>query len=334
MSTIPTIADLPKFFLTDFSKDDTNWDHQRAIAQSVQELYNKAGWDAYKAATFTFYKYAARIEKCSNILKFGFTDEQKLKLKSTFFCRVRYCPVCQWRRSMMWRAKFFQMMPKLVEKYPTHRWVFLTLTVKNCPIDDLRSTLKTMSVAWKKFIDYKELSAIDGFVRTTEVTRGKDGSAHPHFHCLLLVKPSFFGKSYVKNDRFRQLWGKALNSDYLPVTHVKAVKGDTPDKAVLETLKYSTKPDDFFGNDDWFFKLNQQTFNLRFIATGGLLKNCIKDEKKVTIQDMISAGDEQPENQVNEDEEEEDNRRLAFFYNNDIRKYHRAPQYDENMDDD
>lgn len=328
MSTVPTIADLPKFFLTDFSKDDTNWDHQRAIAQSVQELYNKAGWDAYKAATFTFYKYAARIEKCSNILKFGFTDEQKLKLKSTFFCRVRYCPVCQWRRSMMWRAKFFQMMPELVEKYPTHRWVFLTLTVKNCPIDELRDTLKKMSVAWNKFIKYSDLSAIDGFVRTTEVTRGKDDSAHPHFHCLLLVKPSYFsGKSYVSNEKYRQLWGKALNSDYLPVTHVKAVKGDTPDKAVLETLKYSTKPDDFFQNDDWFFKLNQQTFKLRFVATGGVLKNCLKSEDEITNEDMINAD-------IEEEKQETDERRLAFFYNNDIRKYHRAPQYDENMDDD
>ena len=326
MSTVPTIADLPKFFLTDFSKDDTNWDHQRAIAQSVQELYNKAQFNAYQAATYTFYKYAARIEKCSNILKFGFTEQQKLKLKSTFFCRVRYCPVCQWRRSMMWRAKFFQMMPELVEKYPTHRWVFLTLTVRNCAIDDLRDTLKKMSVAWNKFIKYKDLSAIDGFVRTTEVTRGKDGSAHPHFHCLLLVKPSFFGKSYVKNDRFRELWGKALNSDYLPVTHVKAVKGDTPDKAVLETLKYSTKPDDFFQNDDWFFKLNQQTFKLRFVATGGILKNCLKSEDEITNEDMINAD-------VEQEKEETDERRLAFFYNDDIRKYHRAPQYDENIED-
>lgn len=316
---------LPKFFLTDYSKDDANWDKQRSTAQAVQELYNRAEYSAYEAATFQFYRYAERIKECSNILKFGFTEDQSLKLKSTFFCRVRYCPVCQWRKSMMWRAKFFQMMPELNEKYPTHRWVFLTLTVKNCPIDDLKETLKLMSKAWNKFIKYKALRGIAGFVRTTEVTRGKDGSAHPHFHCLLLVKPAFFGKMYVKNDDFRYFWGQALNVDYLPVTHVKAVKGDSPEKAVLETLKYSTKPDDFFSDDDWFYKLTQQTHKMRFVATGGVLKDCLKPEDEITNEDMINTETETEETKT-------DDRRMAFYYNDDIRKYHRANKYDENLD--
>lgn len=325
MQSIHTLPALPKFFLADFSKDDQIWDRQRSMAQGVQEIYNSSSFDSYQYAYLTFFKYATRIEKCSNILKFGFTDDDKLKLKQTFFCRVRYCPVCQWRRSMMWRARFFQMMPALQEQYPTHRWVFLTLTIKNCPINELRLNLKNMSIAWNKFIKYKKLSSIDGWVRTTEVTRGSDGSAHPHFHCLLLVKPSFFGKSYVKNSEFRDLWGKALEVDYSPVTHVKAVKGDSPDKAVLETLKYSTKPDDFFDDHDWFRKLTQQTHKLRFVATGGVLKGCLKSEDEITNEDMI--------NTEGDSEDLTDKRRLAFFYNDDLRRYHRANMYDENMDE-
>lgn len=327
MSNITDLTALPKFFLVDYSKDDNIWDKQRATAQAVQEIYHKTSFDAYQFGYLTFFKYAQRIEKCSNILKFGFTDDEKLKLKQTFFCRVRYCPVCQWRRSMMWRARFFQMMPELQQNYPTHRWVFLTLTVKNCDISELRLNLSRMSKAWNKFIKYKKLSAIDGWVRTTEVTRSKDGSAHPHFHCLLMVKPSFFsGKSYVKNSEFRELWAKALEVDYLPITHVKAVKGDSPDKAVLETLKYSTKPDDFFDDHDWFRQLTQQTHKLRFVATGGILKGCLKNEDDITNEDMI--------NTEGETEDDTDKRRLAFFYNDDLRRYHRAPNYDENIDDD
>jgi hypothetical protein len=182
-----------------------------------------------------------------------------------------------------------------------------------------------MSVAWNKFIKYADLSAIDGFVRTTEVTRGKDGSAHPHYHCLLLVKPSFFGKKYVKNDQFRELWRKALDVDYLPVTHVKAVKGDTPVKAVLETLKYSTKPDDFFNDHNWFLKLTQQTHKTRFVATGGILKNCLKSEDDITNEDMINTDGDCDEDKTTDD------RRIAFFYNDDLRRYHRANMYDENF---
>ena len=63
---------------------------------------------------------------------------------------------------MMWRARFFQIMPEIQEKYPNYRWVFLTLTVKNCPIEDLRENLSHMSKAWNKFIKYSELSAVQG----------------------------------------------------------------------------------------------------------------------------------------------------------------------------
>ena len=217
MSNITDFSDLPKFFLSDFSKDDQIWDTQRSYAQGVQDLYKTSSFETFKMASLTFFKYSERIEKCSNILKFGFTEENKMKLKQAFFCRVRYCPVCQWRRSMMWRARFFQIMPKLSEQYPTHRWIFLTLTIKNPAMNDLRLTLKHMSKSWNKFIKYKKLSAIAGWVRTTEITYGKDGKPHPHYHCLLLVKPSYFGKGYVKvrsdNDKeqtFQSLWKKAL----------------------------------------------------------------------------------------------------------------------------
>jgi hypothetical protein len=29
-------------------------------------------------------------------------------LSASRFCRVRTCPVCQWRRSLMWKAKAYQ----------------------------------------------------------------------------------------------------------------------------------------------------------------------------------------------------------------------------------
>ncbi|MDI5424891.1 ROK family protein, partial [Salmonella enterica subsp. enterica serovar Kentucky] len=40
---------------------------------------------------------------------------------------------------------------------------------------------------------------VQGWIRTTEVTRGRDGSAHPHFHTLMMVPPSMLsGRDYVK----------------------------------------------------------------------------------------------------------------------------------------
>ena len=164
---------LPQFrswinFLTEISPHEVSWDEHRSDAESVKILYNYS---------IELSKYADRINGCSGILKFGVNpDEGKLVLKQAFFCRVRHCPVCQWRRSLLWRAVMFQQLPNIQERFPTHRWVFLTLTVKNPPVTELRDTLKHMNDSWKRLIETKRFkSGVAGFLRTTEVTRGNDG---------------------------------------------------------------------------------------------------------------------------------------------------------------
>ncbi|MCE4093435.1 protein rep, partial [Klebsiella pneumoniae] len=80
--------------------------------------------------------------------------------------------------------------------YPDSRWMFLTLTVRNCAIGELGDTLSRMNTAFQRLKDRK----VQGWIRTTEVTRGSDGSAHPHFHTLMMVPPGMLnGKSYVKH---------------------------------------------------------------------------------------------------------------------------------------
>jgi plasmid rolling circle replication initiator protein Rep len=67
---------------------------------------------------------------------FGLTMQEnnspKLKLQTAKFCRVRHCPVCQWRRSLMWKAKAYKILPRIVEAYPSsYRFLIPTLTIKN-----------------------------------------------------------------------------------------------------------------------------------------------------------------------------------------------------------
>ena len=161
-------SDLGINFLTEISPHEVSWDEHRSDAESVKILYNYS---------VELSKYADRINGCSGILKFGVNPDQgKLVLKQAFFCRVRHCPVCQWRRSLLWRAVMFQQLPNIQERFPTHRWVFLTLTVKNPPVTELRDTLKHMNDSWKRLIETKRFkSGVAGFLRTTEVTRGNDG---------------------------------------------------------------------------------------------------------------------------------------------------------------
>ncbi|MGK2849282.1 MAG: protein rep [Minisyncoccota bacterium] len=251
-----------------------------------------------------FERYAARLSDCSGILRFAWIDQEdgtsQLKLREARFCRVRHCPVCQWRRSLMWQARFYDALPKLSEENPSARWLFLTLTQKNCKITDLKKQLKIMHQGFRNLIRRPEFKPVMGWVRTTEVTRSEIGEAHPHYHCLMMVKPSMLTRDYVKQYRFRQLWQQSLKLDYLPRVDIRTVKSykkteqspaDVLRAAIAETLKYSVSPADMVKDREWFFELNRQLFRTRAVATGGLLKHVLRLDEE-TDQDLIK-GDEQ-----------------------------------------
>ena len=100
--------------LADYSSRDKPWDVHRAQAGDVQAIY---------AQVEDFERYAQRIDQCSGILSYGWhpdpeTGEVLLRLREAHFCRVRHCPVCQWRRSLMWQARFYQSLPAIQEAHP------------------------------------------------------------------------------------------------------------------------------------------------------------------------------------------------------------------------
>jgi plasmid rolling circle replication initiator protein Rep len=296
-------------FLTDLSPQDKPWDKNKAFSGDMVSMLIQSENKAHR-------KHGVRIDECAQNLEFGFvlvsteTGETKLRLKLARFCRVRYCPVCQWRRALMWVSRFFDAFPRIYAAYPDMRYIMLTLTVRNCSITDLRSTVDQMSKAWQRLSQRKSFPAL-GFVRSLEVTRGKDGSAHPHFHILLAVPPSYFGKNYLSKDKWAALWQDAMRLDYKPVCDVRIVKPrkdkepvlvegmavpDTiPDpmkvlmSAITETIKYTTKPADMVKEKSWFLEMVDQMQNVRAVALGGIFKQFLKETE--TEQDLITASE-------------------------------------------
>lgn len=137
----------------------------------------------------------------------------------------------------------YQTYEQIKEQYPTHRFIFLTLTVKNPHITDLKSQLVIMNNAFKKLTKRKEFMAVvDGWIRTTEVTRPKlprKNKKAPIVYCpktviptltpfsiaLLKVKPSYFkGTHYLSQAKWAELWQSCLGVDYLPVVDVRTVR--------------------------------------------------------------------------------------------------------------
>lgn len=272
--------------LADLSPRDKPWDKHRGNADKVSTLY----------AGSEFQSYSDRVTFCSEFLQFGLVPDgdfkaMKMKLRAARFCRVRHCPVCQWRRSLMWKAKAYKVLPKIVADYPTHRWLFVTLTQKNVPISELKSTLQHMNRSFQRLSQRKAWPAV-GWLRSTEVTRGKDGSAHPHFHCLLMVKPGYFGKNYMKQAEWVSLWKDCMRLDYNPILDVQAVKrGEHPMQLVPELLKYCTKESDLVADREWFLELTRQLHKMKSTVTGGVLKQYLQ-ELEQEPDDLIGKDDE------------------------------------------
>jgi len=284
-----------KLYLTDFSIKDKPWDIHRSEADQVKNLYRGTAFD----------RYAERIDNCSGLLEFSLsvdseTGETKPKLKAARFCRVRHCPVCQWRRSLVWRARFFQALPKIRKEYPTSRFLFLTLTVRNCELSELRSCLGHMKKSWERLSKRKQFPAL-GWLKSVEVTRSTNVTAHPHFHVLLMVNASYFSHGYLSQEKWTELWKESLRVDYTPIVNIKVVRpakgsseqelGDQLAKALCETLKYSVKPGDLVADQDWLLELTSQLHKTRAVAVGGIFKNFLSEEE--------------PEDFINVDEENE-----------------------------
>lgn len=302
-------------YLTDYSKDGGKWDLRRSFAEDIATFY---------ASCIEFEKQAQRMGNCSGYLRFAHkinkeTGELELKLRKASFCRVRHCPVCQERRTKMWQAKFFKALPVIEAEHPNARWLFLTLSVANPPIEELGDTLYKMNIALKQLTKCKEFrNGIIGWIRTTEVTKEKNrpNYAHPHFHVLLMVKPSYFKKHYISHARWIELWKRSLGVTYEPSVHIQSANTDIR-KGALEVLKYSVKPTDMIQDRDWLIEMTRQLSKRRFIGTGGVLKDIFQEKEQRNEELIFTEDNPKPK-------EEEQERLLGFNWNKPERKYKRS----------
>ncbi|WP_245602165.1 protein rep [Peribacillus kribbensis] len=286
--------------LKDISKSgkERPWNEKKQMSLKTASLFEKAN----------LVKKAERMTGCGDILTFKKTSAG-LKLNQAFFCKVRLCPMCNWRRSL----KLTYENKKIVEVANNRqklRWLFLTLTVKNCRGDELEDTIKDMMQGYNRLLKYKRVDeSIEGWFRALEITKNnEDNTYHPHFHVLIAVKPMYFSRKnkYIPQEEWTSLWQRAMKLDYTPVVHVQAVRAKKTkknfeeivadieksiseakavQKAILEVSKYTVKDTDILtGTEEQkietVFTLDGAMANKRLVAWGKSLKK-IRDELRL-----------------------------------------------------
>lgn len=288
-------------------------------------------WAIYKIAnTYLAMAYetvnerrSERMRNCASELHYHRIGD-KMRLVHADFCRVRLCPICQWRRSL----KNFGHMNKIVSAIGDKcRYIFLTLTIKSCNGPELSEEMTHMIKAFKAFIEYKACEqAFKGWYRGLEVTHNLDTDEyHPHLHVLLAVNPSYFhSKHYLSQKQITDLWQRALKVHYTPIVDIRKCYGNDV-KSIAEVAKYACKPGDIINYDDWDLTvdtvrvLDAAFEGRRLIAYGGLLKEW---HKKLNLDDaddgdLLDIGEAQNDIEARDDEGED----LTFVWHTGYNQY-------------
>ena len=309
-------------FLEDksFSCKVRDWSGKKKRNLSLSEIYMMIKESYRKIHSEKFNRFFNREERsrmCATVLQFKKDTEQKRKLHQAYFCQLRLCPVCNWRRSL----KIFSQVSKIIqaiEQDREHAYILLTLTQKNVSGEELDQELDKMMKAWNRFLGYKKVKdVVKGSYRGLEITYDKESKItkrmyqekkdyykklglkvgnknpnfdmyHPHFHVLIVVRKGYFtSKEYLSHEVWRELWAKAMRLDYLPQVNVKRVKGNTAE-AVAETAKYVAKDSDYVIEKDLDLSMNVvETLDYalerrRLVSFSGIMKEW---HKKLNLDD-------------------------------------------------
>lgn len=253
---------------------------------------------------------ARRLESCAQFMEYTRANDGQLTLHKASFCRVRLCPMCQWRRSLKLGAQVRQVVEQanaahIMETGAPWRWLMVTFTVRNVEGPELSAAIDRIHKGLNNLAKCKRWkTAVRGWLRATEVTHNTnpDSAAydtyHPHMHMLLCVPAAYFsGKGYIRQKEWAELWGHYIGADYTPIVDVRPIKpegggrlSDLPageqaaamGKACAEVSKYAAKPADYIVPSDLSLSmsavqvLDAMLDRRRMTSWGGLLKDIAK----------------------------------------------------------
>ena len=236
---------------------------------------------------------AERLRECASVLVFNVDPDGEKHLHSMTSCRVRLCPLCQWRRSL----RVYQDMLSVVDylnQTGSYRYALLTLTVENCCGSELSATLDIMLHGINLLFQRTDVKkAVKGWYRGLEITRNEDtGLYHPHIHLLLCVPKSYAtSRYYISQKKWMQLWQECCRLQYAPNVDIRFLKGDVR-KGFAEVAKYSAKesdyiiPEDFDLTVDVVADLDSALHKRRLISYGGVIAEA---RRALKLQDEETA---------------------------------------------
>lgn len=273
------------------------WEKRRVRSLALADIYSE----------LEMVSRAVRVAECGTVLEFVLPENANdtPKLHGANFCKDRLCAMCAWRRSLKIFAQVSQVMDVICNDY---RFLFVTLTVRNCSADELPATMNHLQQSFNRLMcDRAVKKSFRGYFKAYEITRRPgntpDIEYHPHIHCIFAVSLRYFkGENYISYEKLRQLWQRCLQVSYPPQVDIRAIKPDTPGKfdngeecsmanAVAEVAKYSVKSDQLFTGSmtermHTVLTMLEAITSRRLCAFGGIFK---KTAAELKLDDMLDG---------------------------------------------
>lgn len=291
------VAVSPAGEVTILEDDRFPWTERKIKTVKLAKLYDLAGYP----------DYSLRAATCSTWLQYGVTADGSKQLSAANFCQLRLCPLCIARRAKRAAYKLTQVLDQ-VERDHGAMFLFLTLTIKNVPGDQLSEGIDQLISGWNRLTQHRHIkAACRGWFRALEITR--NGSEyHPHIHAILAVPPEYFRRNedlYIRQDEWIDRWKLALRVDYRPSVRIQTAKAKGEyaggRAAATEAAKYAVKDSDYI--DDSLPRgeavqivrdYTEALFKRRLTAYGGWLREAAKalDAEDLDDGDLVHIEDD------------------------------------------
>ncbi|HED5669594.1 TPA: protein rep [Enterobacter kobei] len=170
---------------------------------------------------------AHRVAFCCSYRYMLVDSEKRAHNVHTVRCRDRHCSECQKIKSWIYQSRLKRTaIEKIKSDFKSDEFLFLTFTLKNPKVTQMRKAMRTMSQAFGMLTRRKPFSEIfRGGIRTFEVTRNYaerlKNHCHPHIHAIAQTKAGAFNLfiAYIQAEEIKalkkSLRNKRKNTDLL-----------------------------------------------------------------------------------------------------------------------
>lgn len=172
-------------------------------------------------------------------------------------------------------------LPAILDAYPNHKFLYITLTMRTCNVDNTRKKITFIRKAFEKFIQNNFSKFISsnskyksGYFRTIELalSNSLDTEINVHIHAVLHLPSTYFNsKNRIKNSDLKLSWMKIINSHCIPNVDIKTL--ETP-SLIKEKILYCAK-----GFKKFYNGINFENPDYSDMLTIVKLSNQIKNKK-------------------------------------------------------